>query len=41
MRIVLTLAPTFNWVIKYIDVNTMFLNGELVDEIYIDKPQGF
>lgn len=41
MCVVLTLAFTFDWVIKKIDVNTTFLKGEMEDKVYMDQPQGF
>lgn len=41
IRIILTLALTNKWHIQQIDVNNVFLNGYLHEEIYMAQPPGF
>lgn len=41
IRIILTLALTFRWDIKQIDINNVFLHGHLNEEIYMLQPPGF
>lgn len=35
MRIVLILAISYDWDLKYLDINNDFLNGDLVEEVYM------
>lgn len=39
IRLVLALAAMHNWELHHIDVKTAFLNGELEEELYIEKPE--
>ena len=39
IRVLMTLASIHNLVIHHIVVKTMFLNGELEEEIYMDQPK--
>lgn len=41
IRIILTLAITYNWSIQQIDINNAFLNGFLQEKIYMSQPPGF
>ena len=41
MRVVFTLAVTYNWEIRQIDFNNAFLNGEIVETVYLSQPAGF
>ncbi|XP_020203543.1 uncharacterized protein LOC109789090 [Cajanus cajan] len=41
IRVVLALAVSQGWPIHQIDVDNVFLNGELQEEIYMLQPQGF
>jgi len=40
IRVLLTLAATHKLVIHRMDVKTNFLNGELVEEIYMTQIEG-
>ena len=39
-RIVLSIALNHKWGILQLDVNNVFLNGHLIEEVYIGQPQG-
>ena len=41
IRVILTLALTYGWELKQIDVNNAFLNGLLQEEVYMDQPSVF
>ena len=41
IRCILPLGGTMDWKIHQMDVKTMFLNGILEMEIYMDQPEGF
>ena len=41
IRIPLSLAVNFNWPLYQLDIKNAFLNGELVEEVYIELPPRF
>lgn len=40
LRIIFTLAVSFNWSIHQVDVNNAFLNGVLKEEVYMTYLKG-
>ncbi|KAF0899665.1 hypothetical protein E2562_021364 [Oryza meyeriana var. granulata] len=41
VRLLLALAAQEGWPVHHMDVKSAFLNGELVEEVYIRQPPGF
>ncbi|TYK04800.1 putative mitochondrial protein [Cucumis melo var. makuwa] len=41
VRIVLALAARQQWLVYQFDVKSVFLNGELQEEVYVEQPKGF
>ena len=41
IRLLLTLATKKNWEIHHLDVKSAFLNGELMEEVYVSQPMGY
>jgi len=38
VRLVLSLATNKRWTVYHIDVKSIFLNGYLNEEVYVEKP---
>ncbi|KAK9157462.1 hypothetical protein Scep_004036 [Stephania cephalantha] len=41
IRIIFSIAVTYGWSIRQIDINNAFLNGQLMEEVYTHQPAGF
>jgi hypothetical protein len=41
IRVLMSLAATFDLEIEQMDVKTFFLHGDLEEEIYMKQPEGF
>ena len=41
LRLLLSLATTYNWEVHQIDIKSAYLNGNLEEEIYMEQPKGF
>lgn len=41
VRVVLALAVSIGWSLRQVDINNVFLNGDLQEEIYMVQPPGF
>jgi hypothetical protein len=41
IRVLLSLAAYYGFLVHLMDVKIAFLNGELEEEIYMDEPDGF
>ena len=41
VRLLLALAAAKDWRVHYLDVKSVFLNGELADTIFVRQPPGF
>ena len=41
IQIVVSIAAKFGWEIHQMDVKSVFLNGDLRDEVYMTRPPGF
>jgi hypothetical protein len=40
-RIIMALVAHFNWELHKMDVKTAFINGDLQEDVYMAKPEGF
>jgi len=41
IRVLFTLAITFGWDIQQVDINNVFLNGDLTENVYMSQSEGF
>jgi hypothetical protein len=41
VRLVLALVADEGWEVHHMDIKTVFLNGKLAEEVYVQQPQGF
>jgi hypothetical protein len=41
VRLLLPLAAHKGWEVHHIDVKSVFLNGDLQEEVYVSQPAGF
>jgi hypothetical protein len=41
MRLLLAIAAHYSWGVHHMDVKSVFLNGELQEEVYVQQPPGF
>ena len=41
MRLLLVLAASEGWAVHHMDVKSAFLNGELLEDVYVEQPPGF
>ena len=41
IRLILSLAVSHGWTVNHLDVNNVFLNGSLEEDIYMKQPPGF
>ena len=41
MRVILSLVAMHSWMIRQVDVNNAFLNGDLTEDVYMCQPEGF
>lgn len=41
VRLLLALSAKNNWEVHHLDVKTVFLNGELSEDVYVKQPEGF
>ena len=41
IRVLLALAVFYRWEVHHLDVNSAFLNGEVMEEIYVKQPEGY
>ena len=41
IRMLIALATKYHWKLHQLDVKSVFLNGELKEEVYLTQPNGF
>jgi hypothetical protein len=41
MRLLLALAAQEEWKVHHVDVKSAFLNGDLMEEVYVEQPIGY
>jgi hypothetical protein len=41
VRVLVAVAAHYGWIVHHMDVKSAFLNGDLVEEVYVAQPPGF
>ena len=41
IRMIIAIGAQYKWKIHQIDVKSVFLNGFLEEEVYVEQPQGY
>ena len=41
VRLLISLAAQESWKVHHMDVNSVFLNGEIEGDVYVNQPPGF
>ena len=41
VKLILAMAANWGWEVHHLDVKTAFLNGELVEDVYVAQPDGY
>ena len=41
VRIILAFAAYNGWIVHQLDIKSTFLNGELLQNVYVEQPEGF
>jgi len=41
VRLFISLAATYDWLLHQLDIKNAFLNGDLQEEVYMEQPPGF
>jgi hypothetical protein len=41
VRLLLALVATEGWTVHHMDVKSTFLNGELLEDVYVEQPPSF
>ena len=41
IQLILSLVVSNSWCIRQLDVNNAFLNGDLLEDVYMKQPQGY
>lgn len=41
VKLLLAMAANWGWEVHHLDVKTTFLNGELVEDVYVAQPDGY
>lgn len=39
--LILAIAAQYTWKVYQLDIRSAFLNGELLEKVYVDQPQGY